>query len=203
VNNLISPPGDVAGAILVGGRSQRFGKDKVLLPFQGKPLIAHLCGILEPLVREILIVGHPRPEFEALNLRVVEDLLPDAGPLGGIYTALKSTRASFVLVLAADMPFLSPSLLEELLKSRQGRDAVIPRGPRDLEPLCAIYSRTCLDPVRRSLEKGANKIVRAIKGMNVLTPEIAVNGKEKNPFFNINFPEDYEGLKAWDRRTGL
>jgi molybdopterin-guanine dinucleotide biosynthesis protein A len=93
VNNLISPPGDVAGAILVGGRSQRFGKDKVLLPFQGKPLIAHLCGILEPLVREILIVGHPRPEFEALNLRVVEDLLPDAGPLGGIYTALKSTRA--------------------------------------------------------------------------------------------------------------
>jgi molybdopterin-guanine dinucleotide biosynthesis protein A len=39
--------------------------------------------------------------------------------------------------------------------------------------------------------------------MNVLTPEIAVNGKEKNPFFNINFPEDYEGLKAWDRRTGL
>lgn len=196
MNTSLSLTEDVAGAILVGGHSTRFGQDKVLLSLKGKPLLSHLCGLLEPLVREILIVGHPRPEFEALDLRVVEDLLPNAGPLGGIYTALKSTEAPFVLVVAADMPFLSPSILRRVLQARQGRDAVIPRGPRDLEPLCAVYSRACLDPIARNLEKGSNKVVRAIKGMNVLMPEITVKGGEKNPFFNINFPEDYESLKA-------
>jgi len=192
----LSPSEDVAGAILVGGHSRRFGQDKVLLSFKGKPLISHLSGILEPLVREIMIVGHPRPEFEALKLRVVEDLLPNAGPLGGIYTALKSTEAPFILVVAADMPFLSPSLLRKILQARQGRDAVIPRGPRDFEPLCAVYSRTCLGTIARNLERGENKVVRAIKGMNVLALEIIIDGEEENPFFNINFPEDYESLKA-------
>lgn len=186
---------DVSGAILVGGRSRRFGQDKVLLPFKGKPLVIHLAGILNPMVHEVLIVGHPRPEFKDLKLQVVEDLLPDTGPLGGIYTALKSTGSPFVLTVGADMPFLSPSLIGNILSLRGGRDAVIPCGPRGLEPLCAVYSRSCLDPIFRCLERGANKIVPALQGMDVLTPRIDVTSEEKDPFFNINHQKDYEKLK--------
>ena len=186
MNTSFPPSGDVAGAILVGGRSRRFGKDKVLLTHGGKPLLAHLREILAPAVREIMVVGHHRREFEDLELRVVEDLLPDAGPLGGIYTALKSTDAPFILAVAADMPFLTSSLLEEIIRARGGHDAVIPRGPRGLEPLCAVYSRTCLDPMGKNLEAGVNKILLALSGLKVITPDAAVNGEGKDPFFNIN-----------------
>ena len=188
--------GTVAGAILVGGQSSRFGQDKVLLPFGDKPLFAHLYDILKPLVREIFIVGHHRPEFTARQLRVVTDLFTNAGPLGGIYTALKSTKTSFVLAVAADMPFLSTSVLRTIIESAGKADAVIPRGPRGLEPLCAVYSRTCVDSMRASLDQGNRRIVQALEGMNVLNLEIVVPEKEKDPFFNITHPEDYEGLRV-------
>ena len=190
------PEKSVAGAILVGGRSRRFGQDKVLLTFRGKPLLAHLCGILSPLVEETLIVGHSRPEFEALRIRAVEDLWPGAGPLGGIYTALKSAGTPFVLVVAADMPFLTPSLLEKILRAREGQDAVIPQGPGRLEPLCAVYSRTCLDAIRENLENGRNRILSALEGKKVCSPRITPEGTGKDPFFNINYPEDYKKLEA-------
>ena len=192
-----SPPvaEDVAGAILVGGRSSRFGRDKVLLPFGNKPLFAHIYDILAPLVGEVFIVGHHRPEFEIFGLRVVGDLGPDAGPLGGIYTALKSTKAPFVLAIGADMPFLTTSFLGKILQSAGNADAVIPRGSRGLEPLSAVYSGTCIEPMRASLARGNRRIVRALEGMNLLTPEIALTVGGKDPFFNINFPEDYEGME--------
>jgi molybdopterin-guanine dinucleotide biosynthesis protein A len=194
VSGCAPAPGDIAGAILAGGRSTRFGQDKVLLLFRDKPLLAHLRGVLEPVVSEMFIVGHPRPEFELIGLRVLTDLISDAGPLGGIYTALESIGAPFVLVVAADMPFLSTPLLRRILEPAMTADAVIPRGPRGLEPLCAVYSRSCIDPIRRSLDKGDRRIVRALQGMEVLNPEILVGEDEKDPFFNINYPEDYERL---------
>jgi len=196
VNPLSFPEKGVAGAILVGGRSRRFGQDKVLLTYRGKPLVSHLWGILSPMVEETLIVGHPRPEFETLRIRTVEDLWPDAGPLGGIYTALVSAGTPFVLAVAADMPFLTPSLLEKILRAREGQDAVIPQGPERFEPLCAVYSKTCLDSIRENLEKGRNRILSALEGKKVYSPRITPEGTGKDPFFNINYPEDFKKLEA-------
>lgn len=196
MNALSAVQVSTAGAILVGGRSSRFGQDKVLLPFGRKPLFAHLCDILNPLVDEVFIVGHHRPEFETLGLRVVADLVPDAGPLGGIYTALSSTKTPFVLAIGADMPYLTTSFLGKILQSAGNADAIIPKGPRGLEPLSAVYSRSCIEPMRKSLARGNRRIVRALEGMNILNPEIALPEGEKDPFFNINFPGDWEGING-------
>ena len=187
--------GDMDGAILVGGRSSRFGQDKVLLSIAGKPLIANLYELIQPLVREVLVVGHHRPEFDDLGFRVVMDLVPDSGPMGGLYTALMSTDARYVFVAAADMPYLSPSVIRKIAEYRGDADAVIPRGPRGLEPLCAVYSRSCTGPLHTSLEQGNRRIVNALEGLRILEPEIQAHRGERDYFFNINRPEDLEEME--------
>jgi molybdopterin-guanine dinucleotide biosynthesis protein A len=185
---------DVTAAILVGGRSSRFGQDKVLLSIDGKPLIAHLYDLLKQLVGEILVVGHYRQEFDEMGISVVEDLLPGAGPLGGIYSALISAHTPYVLAVAADMPFLTASIIEKIIEYRRRAEAVIPQGPRGSEPLCAVYSRSCADPIRSSLDSGNHRIITALEGFNILTPEIKIDNEGRDPFFNINYPEDLEKI---------
>jgi molybdopterin-guanine dinucleotide biosynthesis protein A len=185
---------EVTGAILIGGQSRRLGYDKVLLPYDGKPLVVHLHGLLERLFPKILLIGHPRPELETLGLTCVPDLIPDKGALGGIYTALKMASTPYVFVAGADMPFLTTSLISDILGHRHGADAVIPKGPRGLEPLCAAYSTSCADAIKQSLGRDMLKIMAALDGLAVLSPEITPGDDEPDPFININYPEDLEKL---------
>ena len=186
---------DVDGVILAGGRSSRLGQDKVLLSIGGKPLIAHLVDLLRPLVREIIVAGHHRPEFEPLGLQTLPDLYPDLGPLGGLYTALTSTDAPYVFLLAGDMPQVPTKLIQRIVRDRKKADAIIPRGPRGLEPLCAVYSRSCIGTLQNSLESGNRRIVNALDGLKVLMPGDLTTEGEPDPFFNINYQEDLERIK--------
>jgi molybdopterin-guanine dinucleotide biosynthesis protein A len=93
------------------------------------------------------------------------------------------------------MPFLTPSLITRILSHRHKVDAVIPRGPRGLEPLCAVYSRACTDTLRQNLERGTLKILAALDGLRILSPEVAQQYGEPDPFININYPGDVEKLK--------
>jgi len=186
---------EVTGAILIGGKSRRLGRDKVLLPYEGKPLIVHLHQILQDLFPRILLIGHPRPVLKELGFSCVPDRVPHKGVLGGIYTALDAAVTPYVFVAGADMPFLTVSLISDLLGHRHLADAVIPRGPRGLEPLCAVYSSSCFESIRHSLDTGALRIMTAISDLRVLTPEVRPVDSEPDPFFNINYPEDLGILK--------
>jgi molybdopterin-guanine dinucleotide biosynthesis protein A len=83
-------------AILAGGRSQRMGRDKALTPFLGRPLVCRVWDRLARLADETLLVADASGEFLALGPRVVPDLLPARGPLGGLYTRFRprATRRS-------------------------------------------------------------------------------------------------------------
>ncbi len=98
--------------ILAGGLSTRMGRNKALLRLGGKTLLTHIRQAAGKL---------------GLPIRVIRrDLVPRCGPLGGIYTALKTSGADAVLFLACDMPFVSEALLARLLKEfhAAGRRAV-------------------------------------------------------------------------------
>ncbi|UCG39180.1 MAG: molybdenum cofactor guanylyltransferase [bacterium] len=186
----------ITGAILIGGRSRRLGQDKVLLPFMGKPLLVHLHSLLASLFGEVLGVGHARPGLEALGLVVTEDLIPGAGALGGIYTALERSPDPLVFVLAADMPFVSAAIIRKIAHHPRPADAVIPRGPRGVEPLCALYSRSCREAIKRSLDQGSLRIMEALRGLHVVTPPITPAPGGRDPFSNINYPEDLAILSS-------
>jgi len=185
---------EVTGAILIGGASRRLGRDKVLLPYKGMPLAAYQHSLLKNLFPRILLIGHPRSELQELGLICIPDLVPNKGALGGIYTALKTASTPYVFVAGADMPFLTTSLISDILGHRHGADAVIPRGPRGLEPLCAAYSTSCAEDIKQNLEKDMLKIMGALDGLAVLSPEVTPGDDEPDPFLNINYPEDLEKL---------
>jgi molybdopterin-guanine dinucleotide biosynthesis protein A len=181
---------DVTGAILIGGMSHRLGRDKILLSFEGKPLAVHAAGIFEDMFQKTDLIGHPRRELTELGYTCVPDLIPGKGVLGGIYTALHVGETPYVFIVAADMPFLTPSLISGILAHRHNADAVIPVGPKGMEPLCAVYSKACTGTVKRSLERNELKIIEALDGLKILSPEIGLKDGEPDPFININCPED-------------
>ncbi len=187
---------DVTGVVLVGGKGSRMGRDKVLLPVDGRPLILNILQKIAPLFAATLAVGHHRPEFDELEIVSHPDAVPDRGVLGGIYTGLSLTRTPFIFAIASDMPFLDVDLIMRIAGMRHAADAVVPKGPEGYEPLFAAYSVSCLDPFRENLEKGTLRILAALEGLKVLNPEIppAPEG-EPDPLHNLNFPRDLRILE--------
>jgi molybdopterin-guanine dinucleotide biosynthesis protein A len=147
----------VSGAILAGGQSRRFGSDKSIAEVAGERLIDRVLAAMRPVVDEVLVVGGARLALGA-DVCKVDDAFPGAGPLGGLATALAAARKERVLLLGCDLPLVTEKLLRALLDRAGEVDAVVPQGPRGLEPLCAVYEKTCLGPVRDALARGERKM---------------------------------------------
>src|SRR5512138_1441259 len=98
--------------VQAGGQSSRMGEDKALKTFLGRPLIQRVIERLSPIADEIIVTTNRPEDYYFLNLRLIPDLKPGRGALGGLYTALASASQPIVAVVACDMPFASASLLE-------------------------------------------------------------------------------------------
>jgi molybdopterin-guanine dinucleotide biosynthesis protein A len=93
--------------IQAGGMSARMGEDKALKPFLGRLLIQRVIDRVTPIADELIVTTNRPAEYEFLNLRLVPDLKPGRGALGGLYTAIASAASPLVAVVACDMPFAS------------------------------------------------------------------------------------------------
>src|SRR3990172_12233796 len=102
--------------IQAGGQSSRMGEDKALKPFLGRPLIQRVIDRLSPIADELIVTTNRPGDYTFLNLRLVSDLKPGRGSLGGLYTAIASATHPIVAVVACDMPFASPTLLETAIR---------------------------------------------------------------------------------------
>ena len=150
----------VTGFVLAGGKSSRMGQDKAFLEFGGRTLLTHALELAKAATGNACIVSS-KEKFAAFG-QVEEDIFPGHGPLGGIHTALTSSRTDLNLILAVDMPFLQSEFLNYLVA--QARDCtaavVVPSTERGLQPLCAVYRRDFAEVAERSLVAGRNKIDR-------------------------------------------
>jgi len=183
-------------AILAGGKSQRMGQDKAIMPFRGEALVRRVLDKLAGLEAEVIVIAPGSQEYLSLGIRNVPDRLPGRGPLGGLYTALFAASHPAVAVVACDMPFVNADLLayqRDLLFSNN-MDVVVPSSERGLEPLHAIYRReTCLPAVREALDAGEQRLISWFPRVKVriLTPE-EINHFEPCDliFLNVNTPDE-------------
>jgi len=106
---------NVTGVVLAGGASRRMGQDKALLVWQGRTFLSRAVDCLSSLCDEIIVVGPERDVPRPPCARFVADILPDSGPLGGLYTGMREARNSVVLVLACDLPHVHAGALTCLL----------------------------------------------------------------------------------------
>lgn len=184
------------GVVLAGGKSIRLGQDKVFLPFRGVPLIERILAVLTPLFSETLIVAPQTEIFKKYQnnaVKAVEDIYPQGGALGGLYTGLFHAPTPWVFATACDTPFLPAKLIEALKPKAQGCQVVIPRTAEGLQPLCALYHKDCLLPMKALLEQGELKIIEFFPQVKVRCfeeTELTALGLTPRIFFNINTPQD-------------
>ena len=187
-------------AIIAGGRAQRLGGlDKWTLPVGGRRILDRQLSVLRHVVEHILIVTDDLHRFQGSGLRVCADLIPGAGPLGGLYTALVRAPTEHTLVVACDLPFLTASFLRHLATRVGTDDAAIPRTEAGPQPLCAVYARSCIEPIRARLERGAFQVSALTQAINVThldAPELAPFDPNGTLFMNINRPNDYRRARG-------
>lgn len=186
---------DVTIAVMAGGKSSRMGVDKAFVPFRGRPMIEVVLEKLAGLGRETLLITNKPHEFAHLELPMFTDVIPDCGPLGGIYTAVHHAAHPHTLVVACDMPWLNRELLAYMLSLRKEADIIVPRWTQFPEPLHAIYNKACLPPIKAQLEAGRFKIIRFYNQVRVRfidKPEIETWDGDGRSFANINTPQDLE-----------
>jgi molybdopterin-guanine dinucleotide biosynthesis protein A len=191
------PP--LAAAVLAGGRGRRLGGvNKAALPLGDTRIIDRQLETLRQLADEVFIVAADAAPYADLGIRVVPDVIPGAGPLGGIYTAIVTSPHQRTLVIACDMPFLPPDLLRLLARSPDA-DLVIPRSVRGYEPLCAVYGKRCAAPLRERIERGdlqASVLPQGIRIEEIGPEALATYDPHGLLFVNINTPHDYERARS-------
>jgi molybdopterin-guanine dinucleotide biosynthesis protein A len=178
---------------MAGGRSERMNRDKALLPFGSTTLLDRAVARLGRVCGEVRILCGPERRYEEHAATVVLDAIPGTGPLGGLYSGLRSLRHGVGLFLAVDLPEVPEEFLARLLELASGWDAVVPVHAAGEEPLCAVYGRTCVEPVRRRLEAGQLKMTSFWPDVRVRTvndAEIEVFGDPRRIFRNVNSPSD-------------
>jgi molybdopterin-guanine dinucleotide biosynthesis protein A len=190
---------DTSCVILAGGKSLRLGHDKVLEKVGNQSLLERVISPVDSISREIIIVTADERTFPQLayckNVKVVPDIFPGKGSLGGIYTGLVTSDSFYNLVLACDMPFLNQPLLSYMIEISDGFDFVIPRVNNLFEPLHAVYSKNCVAPIEFIIKQGRKVIIELfnfVKVRYVEAEEIDRFDPQHLSFLNINTEDDLE-----------
>lgn len=203
-----SSEAQVAGVILVGGRSRRMGGGfKALVSLDGKPLIQHVIDRLHPQIQSLVLsVELHASEFEDFGLPQVEDPAPGSrGPLGGLLSAVESMDAScdWMVLVPCDAPFLPHSLAERLLQCafRERQPGCVVRYDSEVQPTFSLWHRRLLPrlghAVREEQLAGFKQFLRD-NPLAVLDWE----SRDVSPFFNINDPRDLdEAARLFDRAS--
>ncbi len=184
----------MTGIILAGGKNTRIAEEKAFIQLEGgQPLIARIIKVLKALFPEILIVANKREAYRDYDLPVVQDLIKGKGPLGGIFTGLCYSTSDYNFVVGCDMPFIEPSLVKFMVESSEGYDVVIPEIGGEVEPLFALYSKSCIAVIFEHLMRDnlkTREILDKLKVKRIGKKEIDRFDPRRLSFFNLNTPAD-------------
>ena len=189
----------VAGVILAGGKSSRFGSNKALALHQGDALIQTIARRLAALFPETLLITNTPEEYGFLGWPMAKDLYPDCGPLAGIHAALRTVSQSRIFVCGCDMPLVNPDLIRFLCELEGDHGIVLPWLDEGPEPLYAVYSKKALPIIEEQLSKNQYKIGMVFEKLRirkVTAEEILQIVPDLTTFQNINHQHDLARLAA-------
>jgi molybdenum cofactor guanylyltransferase len=184
--------------IQAGGQSSRMGEDKALKPFLGKPLIERVIERMSPIADEMIVTTNRPADYVFLkDVRLVPDLKPGRGALGGLYTAVASAASPFVAVVACDMPFASQNFFESAGRFivEEDADVVIAKMDEGYEPFHALYRReTCLPAIESAIDADQWKVIAWFPQVKVRTlspDEVKALDPSRLCFWNVNTPQEF------------
>jgi molybdopterin-guanine dinucleotide biosynthesis protein A len=205
--------GLVSGLVVAGGKSVRLGADKRRLRLWGEAgptLLEHTVHLMQAHCDEVIVVLNDAAAWPDLQARVVPDVFPGGGSLGGIYSGIAAASYPYAFAVAADMPLLNPDLIQWMLKEPRDYDVLIPRlsagqarNRLGVESLHAIYSAACREPIRRQLEAGNPQVIGFFPQVRVriVEPEIVSRFDPQGVAFkNVNTPDELEEAQELVKR---
>jgi molybdopterin-guanine dinucleotide biosynthesis protein A len=187
----------ITGIVLAGGKSARIGANKPQLKIGKCHLIDRVLNTLSQFTSSILIVTTEDQiglaKSATPGARRVKDIYPGKGPLGGIYTGLMHAETSYSMVVACDMPFLNSGLIKYLIDGASNFAAVAPKIGWMIQPLHAIYSKSCLPSIEALIREDQLQIIKLFNLVNtryVTEKEIDQFDPDHLSFLNINTEGD-------------
>ncbi|MFN7944849.1 MAG: molybdenum cofactor guanylyltransferase [Blastocatellia bacterium] len=197
--------------IQAGGRSARMGEDKSWLMLNGRSLIEHALATASQVAGQLAIIINSasphRARYQALaqqwQAEIIDDIYDYSGPLGGFYTALtRCAPPESALMLACDLPFVTPELLQLLWQIHQAEQAelTIPLDRRHhAQMLVGVYAAACRERIARMLawkELMTDRLCLRVRTRLVTYREYAHLPGAEQLSVNINTPADYQALAS-------
>jgi molybdopterin-guanine dinucleotide biosynthesis protein A len=174
------------------------GTDKAFLTYRNEPLIRCSIRVCQSLTPDVHIIGEPE-RYSCFGLPVIPDSGESLGPLSGIHTALQHSSARHCSIIACDMPLMSPEFFRLMLVKLPNPDAVVMRfDDGSIEPLCSIYSSTCLPVTEQNLANGKLKVsdlLSQVAVQYITEEELRAQGISRRIFTNVNTPDDLKRLE--------
>ena len=181
---------NINGYILAGGKSSRMGKDKGMIIYNGKAIIEYIIEQLKPLVNKLVIVSN-NFEYEKFGVEVINDLLKDIGPAGGIYTALNHTKEELNFIVSCDMPQINKEAIAFIIKNSTNSQITVPEKGGEIEPLFGVYTKDCLTKWAECIKQREIKLKEMITNfkLNIINTDDNILFND-NFFMNINTNKD-------------
>ena len=189
----------IAGIVLAGGGSTRFGSDKLLVPYRGTPLLHRAIDRVGEVSDDVIVVMSPAAADPAVprGARVVRDERRRR-PLAGLHAGLlAAVRSDLAVVVAGDMPDLQASVLRALVEAlRAGGDAAALATNDGRSPL-PIVLRTwpAADAVHTLLHAGRRRLGDVLDVLDTVVIDEATwtaMDPGRRSLFDVDRPEDLE-----------
>jgi molybdenum cofactor guanylyltransferase len=192
---------EVTGVLLAGGKSRRMGEDKRHLVVGEQTLLERGLAVLQSTFREILVViAQDSPPLN-IDARVVRDLVPDCGSLGGLYTGLTQATTPYIFVVACDMPFLNQTVITQFTSQRATADIVMAKLDARLHPMHALYSKRCVPALEAMIQARQLKIQEIVSQSSlrvryVTEGDLLTIDPSGRSFYNVNTVADLEAARS-------
>ena len=192
---------EVTGILLAGGKSRRMGEDKRYLVVGEETLLERGLAVLHSIFQEVLIVIAQDSPPLSVDARVVRDLVPDCGSLGGLYSGLMQATAPCIFVVACDMPFLNQAVIAQFTSRRATADIVMAKLAGRLHPMHALYGKQCLPVVEQMILARQLKIHEIVSQSSlrvryVTEADLLTVDPSGSSFYNVNTLADLEAARA-------
>jgi molybdenum cofactor guanylyltransferase len=189
------------GVILAGGGGRRIGGSKAIVKLRGRPLITYPLAVVQAVLGDVAVVAKPDTELPSLpGVTVWIEPSRPQHPIVGIAHALALAGGRPVFVVAADMPFLTPAVVEQLAFADPGEaPAALATQAGRLHPLLGCYQPQAAAPLAQSLAGGQSDVALGAAVL-ALDPRL-IEIDDTEALFNVNAPEDLlHAAAVLDRR---
>lgn len=186
-----APTPPIVAGILIGGKSVRMGTTKAALPWGRLTMLETVVNTARLVTGECVLLGTPADAPPSLNrMRIVPDIHPDIGPIGGLHALLTHNPDTWCLLVSCDVPHITRRVLTRLVDGIAPNVSVVAYHANDrFETCCALYHASLLPALERAIAGGKRSLQRFVE--SVPHRAIPADNSTQRAVRNINTPQEY------------